>query len=281
MEAPAYDGQAVAEEREVMVMSTQVVSAPTSDSDYRDPSIEPLIIRTGSLDIVVNNTEAAIDAIEALVKDLGGYVVESSLYKYQEGFRGNISVRVPAGRFDDAMENLRDLATDVRHESTSGQNVTEEYVDLQSSLRHLQQTEAKLQQFLEDAEDTEAALAVFQQMRSVQAEIEQITGRMKYLEQSAAMSSINVSLTPDALAQPIEIGGWRPQGTLRDAFQSLIRVMQFLVDALIIIVVLILPVLIVIAIPIVIIVLIIRAIVRRRRARKARAAQARVETQQQ
>jgi Flp pilus assembly protein TadB len=104
----------------------------------------------------------------------------------------------------------------------------------------------------------------------VQAQIEQVKGRIQYLEQSAAMATVSLDIIPDELAQPIQVGGWHPEGTLRNAFQSLVRVLQFLVDAAIVIVVLVIPVLAAIAVPIAGLILLVRAIVRRRRARKAK-----------
>ena len=161
------------------------------------------------------------------------------------------------------------MATEVRGQDITGDDVTQEYVDLKSSLRHLEATEARLLEFLDEAEDTEAALAVFEELQEVQSEIEHVKGRMQYLEQSVAMATISVDIIPDALAQPIQVGGWRPEGTLRNAFQGLIRVLQFLVDAAIVIIVLIIPTLVAIAIPIVGVFLLVRTFVRRRRARKA------------
>ena len=93
---------------------------------------------------------------------------------------------------------------------------------------------------------------------------------MQYLEQSAAMATVTLDITPDELAQPIQVGGWHPQGTLRNALETLIRVLQFLVDAAIVIVVLIIPVVVVVAAPLVGLFYLVRAIVRRRRARKAK-----------
>jgi len=92
---------------------------------------------------------------------------------------------------------------------------------------------------------------------------------MQYLEQSAAMATVSVEIVPDELAQPIQVGGWHPEGTLRNAIQSLIRVLQFLVNAAIVIVILIVPTVALIAAPFVGLFFLIRAIVRRRRARKA------------
>ncbi len=244
-----------------------VPAAPESAvADYA--TIERIIIRNASLSLVVPDTEAALDEINGLVDELGGYVVDSSIYQYQEGLRASITLRIPAESLDVALERVRGLATEVRNEHISGQDVTEEYVDLQSSLRHLEATEERLLEFLEEAEDTEAALDVYEHLRQVEAEIEHVKGRIQYLEQSAAMATVNLDITPDELAQPIQVGGWHPQGTLRDALQSLIRVLQFLVDAAIVIVILIIPVLAAIGAPLVGLFYLVRAIVRRRRARR-------------
>jgi hypothetical protein len=238
-------------------------------ADYA--ATERLIIRNASLDIVVLDTEGAVDQIDALAEELGGFVIESNLNEYQGGMRAYLRLRVPAETLDTALERIRDLAMDVRRENVSGQDVTEEYVDLQSRMRHLEATEERLLTFMAEAEDTEAALEVYDRLQNIQADIEQVKGRMQYLEESAAMATITLDITPSELAQPIQVGGWRPRGTLRNAFESLIRVFQFLVDALIVIAVLVIPILAVIALPVVGLVFLIRAIVRRRRKRKEEA----------
>jgi len=183
--------------------------------------------------------------------------------------RARLRIRVPADSLDTALDRIHELAVEVNNESTSGQDVTEEYVDLQSRLRHLEATEERLLTFMAEAEDTEAALEVYDRLRNIQAEIEQVRGRIQYLEDSAAMATISINITPSELAQPLQVGGWRPQGTLRDAFESLIRVLQFFVDALIVIVVLIAPVVAVIALPLIGLFFLIRRVIRRRRSSKA------------
>jgi len=242
---------------------------PAFAPDAGTTDIQRLIIRNASLDLVVADTQAAIDQITGLVNELGGYVVESNVYQYQEGLQATLTLRIPAEKLDLALERFRALATEVRSERITGQDVTQEYTDLQSYLRNREAVQARLLEYLEKAETTEDALAVDQQLRQIEAEIEQTKGRIQYLEQSAALSQVTITLTPDELAQPIQVGGWHPKGTLRNAFQSLIRVMQFLVDAAIVIVVLILPTAIVVAAPFVGLFFLIRYFVRRRRARKA------------
>lgn len=108
--------------------------------------------------------------------------------------------------------------------------MTEQYTDLQSRLRNPEATGAQLQKIMERADKTEDVLAVYNQLSQTRGEIEQVKGRIQYLERSAALSSITVDLIPDSLAQPIAVGGWRPTGTARSAIEALVRTLQGLAD---------------------------------------------------
>ena len=140
------------------------------------------------------------------------------------------------------MTALREMAMEVTQETIGSQDVTQEYVDLESRLRALEAKADRLEELMDQAEDTEAVLAVYEQLSQTQLEIEQTKGRMQYLERSAAMATITVSLTPDALSQPIEVAGWRPGGVAKESFQALIKAFQWLINALIRIVILVVPV---------------------------------------
>jgi len=226
---------------------------------------ERMVVRTASLDLIVPDTEKALADIQAMVRELGGYVVSVEAYQYQEGRQATVTFRIPAETLDTALDRLRAMATTVRRESVSGQDVTDQYVDLQSRLRHLEAKEKQLLEFLDRAEDTEAVLAVYEQLSATQAEIEQVKGRMQYLENQAALATVTVSLTPDVMAQPLETGGWNLPATVRSAVEALLNVLEFFVKALIYIVIVVLPALILLALPVVAMFLLVRWLVRRRR----------------
>ncbi len=231
----------------------------------RAATAERMVVRTASLDLIVPDTDQALDDIQAMARQLGGYVVSVEAYQYQEGRQATVTFRVPAENLDTALDRLRALATTVRWESVSGQDVTEEYVDIQSRLRHLEAKEKQLLEFLERAEDTEAVLAVYEHLSQTQAEIEQVKGRMQYLENQAALATVTVSLTPDEMAQPLDTGGWNLPATVRSAVEALLDVLEFTVKALIYIVIVVLPALILAALPLGGIFLLVRWLVRRRR----------------
>ncbi len=211
---------------------------------------ERLIIRTANMSLVVTDTEEAMDTISRMAEENGGWVVNSSVFQYNETAKtGNITIRVPSAGFNSAMEALRSMAVEVQQESTSGQDVTEEFVDLSARLENLEATAERVRAFLDEAETVEEALAVNQELSRLESEIEAMKGRLQYLSQSASFSTITVDLTPDVVAQPIEPSNWRPAVTFRNAVDSLVEALQGVAEFGIWFVIYLLPLLLVVGIP--------------------------------
>jgi hypothetical protein len=254
-----------------VVVEKAVVQEGAADvSAYQVGSLtERMIIRTGNLTLVVKDTAQAMNQVRGLAESMGGYVVESNAYRDQGLLRGRMTVRVPAEKFDQAMDGIRAVAVRVESESSSGQDVTEEYSDLSAQLRNLEATETELRELLATVRErtgkAEDILAVYRELTTIRGEIERVKGRMQYLERMTALATINVELIPDELQKPVVEEPWNPQVTLKEALRALVNAGRFLVDALIWLVVVVLPILIIIALPVVALVLIIRAIGRRRR----------------
>ncbi|MFL7870159.1 MAG: DUF4349 domain-containing protein, partial [Anaerolineales bacterium] len=123
----------------------------------------------------------------------------------------------------------------------------------------------RVRNFLDETKTVEEALQVNSELSRLEGEIEVIKGRMKYLEQSSAYSMISIDLTPDVLSQPLEVGGWQPQGAARSALETLVATLQTLIDVAIWFVIYILPLVLIIAVPVW---LIVRYFRRRRAAQK-------------
>jgi hypothetical protein len=211
------------------------VTQTTFNPNQQPENQERLIIRTGNIDLVVEDTEASLADIGRLAERLGGWVVTSEIRQTtQDANAGSITIRVPADDFDELVSQIKEMALDVTWESTNSQDVTDQYVDLSSRLGNLEATAERVRAFLDSADNVEEALAVNQELSRLEEEIELIKGRMQYLSQSAAFSSLTVSLTPDAISQPIVVAGWRPEGTAKDAIGTLINTLQGVADILIV-----------------------------------------------
>lgn len=258
-------------EREVVIMPTPAPGVPMAAADSElEPVGERMIIWTGDVSLIVKDAEDSLEKVEAIAKDLGGYVVNSSSWYQEEQLRARLTIRVPAEEFDTAMARLKDLAIKVESRNVSTQDVTEEYTDLDSRLRNLEATETELLELLTEVRErtrkAEDVLAVHRELSNIRGQIEQVKGRMQYLEKMTAMATINIELIPDVLARPIVVAGWQPSGTAANALRTLVKTFQFIVDAAIWLIIYVLPTLVVIAIPFFILWLIWR---RWRRGRKA------------
>lgn len=216
---------------------------------------ERLVIQNVDMSIVVVDPEARMEEIADMAVAMGGFVVSSNVYQSTYGPNqievpeGSMTIRVPSERLDEALEKIKDGAVDINYENRSGEDVTSQYVDLQSRLKAKQAAEEKLLEFLENAEDTDAALSVYVQLQQIQSEIEVLKGQIKYYEESAALSAVSIRLVAEETVKPIEIGGWKLQGTANDAVQDLIQFTQGFTRFLIRFFITILPALILIAIP--------------------------------
>ena len=249
-------------------------SAPQANPDQ-------MVIKNANLSIIVPDPTTSMDHISKLAEEMGGFVVsavltQTSLENGKEVPRASITIRVPAARFNDAIERIRSESDQTpQNETITSQDVTSEYTDLESRLRNAQAAEAQLQEIMASATRTEDVLAVYNQLVSVREQIEVLKGQMKYYEQSVALSSISTDLVANEAVQPITVGGWQPGGVVRRAIQALINTLQGLVKMVIWLVVYLLPVLlalfIIFGLPIILIIWGIRTWRRRRRARQAAA----------
>lgn len=217
--APAPD----AEQSEVDLSGEQVEAARNAQA-----AAERLVIRTAAVRALVADVNAAETSVRALAEGRDGFVLSSLAEGEADQRTATISFKVPAERFDEALGEISKLALKVDSLQIEGQDVTDEYVDLESRLRNLRAVETRLLQFLNDARRTEDALAVNTQLTEIQGQIEQAQGRIAYLKQSAALSTITVSLHAQPTVQTLSEPGWSPSTIARAALKDVITFAQSL-----------------------------------------------------
>lgn len=268
------------------VSMEQPVMAPAASESYAADSsksgiasgtaeFQQMVIMNADLSIAVDDPSVSLVDIQKLAKEMGGFTVSSNLYKSQtagglEVPEATVTVRVPAEKLDEALAKIKALTGDAKKftlsENVSGQDVTQEYTDLKSRLRNLEEADAKLSELYAKAEKTEDALAIYSQKMQVTEQIEIIKGQMQYYEQSSSKSAITVRLQAKASMAPLSIAGWQPSGVAKKALQALIDFGKGLVDFLIWLGIFILPVVLVIGLPFY---FFIRWLVRRNRRKQA------------
>jgi predicted transcriptional regulator len=199
---------------------------PSKTTTYQTQAEVPsrMIIKTGRLNLVVKDVLDTAKKIGKFAEENGGWVVSSNISEYEKVPSGSITVRVPAEKFDEAKEYFRSLAVKVTNESVQSQDITEEYVDLQSKLRNLEATEAQLLEIMKRSGTVNEILQVYRELANVRQQIEQIKGKMQYLEQSVRMSSITVNLALSEELLPIPPSEkWKPKYVLLQSWKNVIN----------------------------------------------------------
>jgi len=204
------------------------VLASVSQADLPD---NRKIVRNGSLDLLVNDVGRSIGKIGSLVSALGGFVEKSSQTN-SGGHSASITVRVPAARLDQAIAQVKGLATTVDRESVEVQDVTRQYIDLDARLRNAQAEEAQYLQILKRATTIKDTLDVTEKLSDVRGRIEQMQGELKFLTAQIELSTLQISLRAEADAEVAGIR-WRPLRQAKIAVSEMISGMADWVDTVI------------------------------------------------
>lgn len=160
-----------------------------------------MIIKNADMTLLVEDTGVAINRLTQIVGDFGGYIISSREWFtdwYGENYKNaTYTFAVPVDQFERALGRLRSISIRVLDEQASGQDVTQEFVDLDSRLRNLEATRDRIRTFLEQAKTVEEALRVNQELSDIDDQIEQTKGRMNFLAGRSAYSTITVTLNPE------------------------------------------------------------------------------------
>jgi hypothetical protein len=238
------------------MMSVFEVSNPAGENIVVQ-NTDRKIIKNADVRLLVQDTNVVVSRSTQIVSDLGGYIISSRVW-YQDYYGNNlmyatITIGIPVDEFEHALNRLRELSIRVLDENASGEDVTDQYVDLESQLVNLEATRARIQEFLKDAKTVDEALRINQELANIEAQIEQIKGRMNYISDRSSFSTITVNFepefpiltatptsTPYPTATPIP---WKPGDTFNDAKDTVTVAYQGIANFLIWLLVVVVPIL--------------------------------------
>ncbi len=190
------------------------------------------IIYTADLAIEVKQLEPALGKLKDLVRQAGGYISGLQQSGGATGRTATVTVRVPAARFDQLVEELSKLGT-VVGKSISTEDVSEQYVDLDARLRNLKREEERFLLILTKASRMQDVLAVERELARVRGEIEQIEGQLRHLNHRVSLSTVTVNLSlPADIGATVESGSWIA-GVGRDAAAMFVGIGKALLELLI------------------------------------------------
>lgn len=226
--------------------------AETSTGGGPEPGVpnalpaEQRIIKTGEIAIEVETVSTALARVRALAIELGGYVGDSQAGTLDQS--ATLTLRIPAGRFGDALIALHELEGEVISEATREQDVTTQIVDLEARIANLEASEASYRLLLERAERIEDILAVQSRLDEVRGQIEQLKAQLENVTGQADLSTLTVSLIPRAQPLETQSENWDPGADLDRALASLVGMGQGIASGLIWFVIVWVPILLILAV---------------------------------
>ena len=196
---------------------------PNSNVAPRPDVADRKVITNSSLSLQVKSVRDVMDSIKMKTRDLGGYVVETSVNTPEIGESGNMVVRVPSDSLDETLQYFRGLAVKVVSENISGSDITDQYIDVEERISRLERTKAKFEEILDEAETVDEILRVQREIFNLQDQIDSYKGRIAYMDGASSTTLIRIYLSTDELGLPYTPAqAWRPQAVFKQATRSML-----------------------------------------------------------
>jgi hypothetical protein len=180
---------------------TQKVSLNDADSSATvAAAADRKIIRNADLTLEVTSPVDAQRQISSIAEQHGGFIVTSESTQRTSDEPGKrvldikLVARVPANQFDNTVSSIEKLSTNIIQRNVSGQDVTEEFIDLEARIRTQKALELQFLEIMKQANKVADALEVQSQIADVRTEIEKLEGRKRFLENNTSLSTIVVNL---------------------------------------------------------------------------------------
>ena len=190
------------------------------------------VVKTANLGLRSEEVRQSAARAQQVAATAGGIVLSSQVYRNDGSVTADLVLSVPYEEFERVLDELRGLGEKVTTDSISGQDVTEEYVDLESRERNLRATEESLLRLYDRAENVEEALSIQRELTTVRGEIELVQGRIKYLDQRSAYSQITLNIQP-VTSPPPPKPTWDPGEVVEQAWDASLAVLQVIATAII------------------------------------------------
>lgn len=210
-------------------VSKQLVAMPRGLAPHAAPLPAAPAVRTGSLlqiarsgkvSLYVGNLDSAIRAITGLAQRDGGDVVSMYSGSTDAGVpTAQMQIRVPADRFDDAMNGAGGIGK-IRERSIAAEDLTNDITDSDARLRNLRRTEEDIRAIMDRSGSVAQVLSAEEQVSSVREQIETLESELKQMRGRVAYATIDVSMSLEAAPAPAEPGA---ASQIQSAWTSALR----------------------------------------------------------
>ncbi|HET9486921.1 MAG TPA: DUF4349 domain-containing protein, partial [Chryseosolibacter sp.] len=182
--------------RGILQVKKVEVAIEEGEEDSADQSVtetDRKLIRTGYMEMEVKNVAIMKMEVDKICKEYNAYISSEDQTNYKEKLEYEQAIRIPAGNFDAFIQKVESLASEVNQKNIQTQDVTEEFIDKEARIKTKKELEIRYREILKRADEVSDILSIEAQLNHVRGDIESMEGRLNYLRNQAAFSTLTLT----------------------------------------------------------------------------------------
>lgn len=199
----------------------QFVRAELTSAEQSAPAADHKLVRSVGLNLLVRNAADTSAEIERITASFHGEIEKADLHNYGNSREGELLLRVPAERLDEAVAQFSRLAIRVQDQHRETRDITREFMDNDARLRNMKAEEQQYLVLLRRAGNMKDTLEVTEKVSEVRGNIEQLQGELNWWSHQVAMSAVQIHLTEET--QATMVARWRPLFNARNSAVAMLR----------------------------------------------------------
>ena len=200
-----------------MAMEESVPPEADMARNQTDAAIGRKVIKRGEIRFQTRNLQETTAFITENVKNLGGYISSDNSYSSEDRITSRLEIRIPCDSFDILLSKISESVNKIEYKNVQLQDVTEEYIDVESRIETKKELENRYIEILSQAKTVQEILSIEKELGTLRSDIESTEGRLKYLKDQVSLSTLTVDyyqMTSTTLSFPSKIGkafvtGWK------------------------------------------------------------------------
>ena len=167
------------------------------DNAVEQSVTERKLIKNGSMTLVVDNLEQTRSEVLNLIEKYGGYCANEQYSSWEHSSAYNLTVRIPCGNFDSFVADVEAGKGKIESKSMYINDVTAEYIDLETRLDTKRSYLARYKELLKSAKSVQEIVSIEDKIRSLEEEIDSTVGQLKYLSNQVDYSTLHLNIRHD------------------------------------------------------------------------------------
>lgn len=196
----------------------------TNEPNTVTETVQRIVVLDTTMSMLVSDVPKSITEIEKITSGANGFMVSKNVSKPEGAANGEIVIRVPSEKREPVLTDIRALGMKVTNENVYGNDVTDQYEDIDTKIQSLSSAKSKMEKIMDQATNAQDLMNIQNQINNIQRQIDALKGRQNYLSQTAKLTKISIFLSTDELSLPYSPEeSWRPSVVLKLAVRSMIQ----------------------------------------------------------